>query len=111
VRSMVPEDTGALQRRPSCDPRSVCSIHQATCGAIAEVGVDVVGVEGSAGSQPYRQIWAPTLPSSSSWLTLDDVPPASISSMIRKPMVASIDLRRAGKMKRLGGSGAVQTGS
>jgi hypothetical protein len=36
----------------------------------------------------------PTLPSSSNWLTLEDVPPASTSIMISKPIV-TLGLTRA----------------
>ena len=53
---------------------------------VAEVGVGVGRVEGAAGAA-VPLIWAPTLPSSSNWLTLEEVPPASISIMISKPIV------------------------
>ena len=47
-------------------------------------------------------IWSPTLPSSSNWLTLEEVPPASISIMISKPIVTlGLTLALPRKLKRL----------
>ena len=45
---------------------------------------------------------AASFPSSSYWLTLEEVPPASISSMISKPIVTfGVTLALPLKMKRL----------
>ena len=51
---------------------------------------------------PVPLICVPTLPSSSNWLSLDEVPPASISIMISKPIVTfGVTLALPRKQKRV----------
>src|SRR5262249_36721902 len=100
---MVPS-TPALSQRPTVKrPRSACSIHQATVRGdwkwaawlwglkegmpVLTTGhVDAVHPDGLAmfgfGMNDT------SLPSSSNWLTLEEVPPASISIMISKPVLS-----------------------